>query len=73
MGEPHYKLGDLGLIPRPEEHIPSNQDKVKEISATNQLGALKRVLTKSVAVQTVSAPKVSIFDNGHSYDRHSHP
>ncbi len=55
---PHYQLGDLGLIPRPSQPIPSNFDKMKELSTTTRLGSLKKVLTRSVAVQTVSAPKV---------------
>lgn len=56
---PHYQLGDLGLIPRPVHHIPTNMEQMKELSATTRLGNLKKVLTRSVAVQTVSAPKVS--------------
>lgn len=52
-----YQLGDLGLIPRPEQHIPTNLDKVRQIETT-RLGALKRVVNKSVATQTVSTAKV---------------
>ena len=55
---PHYQLGDLGLIPRPTQHIASNFERMQELSATTRLGTLKKVLTKSVAVQTNSAPKV---------------
>ena len=55
---PHYSLGDLGLVPRPKHHIPTNFEKMKELSETTRIGGLKKVLTKSVAVQTVSAPKV---------------
>lgn len=56
---PHYNLGDLGLIPRPKQHIPSHMDKMHDLSATTRLGALRKVLTRSVGIQTVSAPKVS--------------
>jgi len=58
---PHYQLGDLGLIPRPAHHIPTHLEQMKELSATTRLGNLKKVLTKSVAVQTVSAPKAMFF------------
>lgn len=58
---PHYQLGDLGLIPRPKNHIPTSVDKMRVLSATTRLGGLRKVLTKSVAVQTVSAPKVCIY------------
>ncbi|XP_064648997.1 cilia- and flagella-associated protein 157-like [Lineus longissimus] len=60
---PHYQLGDLGLIPRPEQHIPTSYDKMRELSATTRIGAggLKRVPMKSVAIQTVSAPKALFY------------
>jgi len=58
---PHYQLGDLGLIPRPAQHIPTNLEQMQELSATTRLGSLKKVLTKSVAIQTVSAPKAMFF------------
>ena len=58
---PHYQLGDLGLIPRPKEHIPTRYEQMKDLSTTTRLGTLKKVLTKSVAVQTVSTPKVGQF------------
>ena len=56
---PHYQLGDLGLIPRPKQHIPTSFEQMRVLSATTRLGNLKKVLTRSVAVQTVSAPKVN--------------
>ncbi|CAL1529656.1 unnamed protein product [Lymnaea stagnalis] len=58
---PHYQLGDLGLIPRPNQHVPTNMDKMKVISKIAKLGALRGVLSKSVATQTVSAPNALIF------------
>ena len=61
---PHYQLGDLGLIPRPAQHIPSHIERVKELSTNQRLGSLKKVLTKSVAVQTVSTPKVRYYHFG---------
>ena len=58
---PHYQLGDLGLIPRPKQPIPTSLDKMRVLSATTRLGGLRKVLCRSVGIQTVSAPKVSIF------------
>jgi len=58
---PHYSLGDLGLIPRPQHSIATAQDKMKVISRQSQLGALRGVLQKSVATQTVSAPKALFY------------
>ena len=58
--QPHYQLGDLGLIPRPAQNILSSVDKMKESATASRLGGLKKVLTKSVATQTISAPKVSL-------------
>jgi hypothetical protein len=54
----HYQLGDLGLIPRPKQPIPTSMDKMRVLSATTRLGGLRKVLCRSVGVQTVSAPKV---------------
>ena len=51
-------LGDLGLVPRPSHAIPTSMDKTKALSETTRLGSLRRVLTKSIGIQTVSAPKV---------------
>ncbi|KAK3087928.1 hypothetical protein FSP39_012548 [Pinctada imbricata] len=58
---PHYQLGDLGLIPRPKHHIPTSFDKMRVLSATTRLGGLRKVLTRSVGVQTVSAPKALFY------------
>jgi len=58
---PHYQLGDLGLVPRPSHAIPTSMDKTKALSETTRLGSLRRVLTKSIGIQTVSAPKALFF------------
>ncbi|CAG5115506.1 unnamed protein product [Candidula unifasciata] len=57
----HYTLGDLGLIPRPSQQISTNVDKMKAISQAVQLRSLRGVLQKSVATQTVSAPKALFY------------
>ena len=54
----HYQLGDLGLVPRPNHYIQTSVDRTRELTATTRLGGLKKVLTRSVAIQTVSTPKV---------------
>ncbi|XP_033758473.1 cilia- and flagella-associated protein 157-like [Pecten maximus] len=53
----HYQPGDLGMIPRPENPIPTSLEKMRVKSATTRLGELRKMLTNSVGVQTVSAPK----------------
>lgn len=58
---PHYQLGDLGLIPRPKQAIPTSLDKMRVLSATTRLGGLRKVLCRSVAIQTVSAPKAMFY------------
>ena len=58
---PHYQLGDLGLIPRPKQHIPTSFEQMRVLSATTRLGNLKKVLTRSVSTQTVSAPKALFY------------
>ena len=62
----HYQLGDLGLIPRPKQPIPTSMDKMRVLSATTRLGGLRKVLCRSVGVQTVSAPKVRTYIEGES-------
>ena len=59
----HYKLGDFGIVPRPEVHMQSNREMMRDVAHAKTLGTLKKVLTRSVAVQTVSAPKVIITLN----------
>ncbi|XP_076436256.1 cilia- and flagella-associated protein 157-like [Babylonia areolata] len=58
---PHYSLGDLGLIPRPKQNIPTFLERTQTLSATTRLGGLRKVLTRSVASQTVSAPKALFY------------
>ncbi|KAJ8300128.1 hypothetical protein KUTeg_021647 [Tegillarca granosa] len=58
---PHYQLGDLGLIPRPKQQIPTSLDKMRALSATTRLGGLRKVLTRSIGIQTVSAPKALFY------------
>ena len=49
---PHYKLGDLGIVPR-------SHPKLGERTRTTSPLAPIRKQMRSVGVQTVSAPKVS--------------
>ncbi|GFS18027.1 cilia- and flagella-associated protein 157 [Elysia marginata] len=58
---PHYVLGDLGLIPRPTQNITTSVDKMRHIAQASKLGSLRGVLHKSVATQTVSAPKALFY------------
>ena len=56
----HYKMGDFGIVPRPDVHMQTNREIMKDVTQAKTLGTLKKVLTRSVAVQTVSAPKVTL-------------
>ncbi|XP_059140078.1 cilia- and flagella-associated protein 157-like isoform X1 [Physella acuta] len=58
---PHYSLGDLGLIPRPNQQIPTSLDKIKVSSKQNKLGTLRGVLSKSVATQTSSGANTILY------------
>ncbi|XP_069122408.1 cilia- and flagella-associated protein 157-like [Argopecten irradians] len=57
----HYQPGDLGMIPRPENPIPTSLEKMRVKSATTRLGELRKMLTNSVGVQTVNAPKALYY------------
>lgn len=53
---PHYKMGDLGLVPRPKPSaFPS--DKTRQMSATSRLNRLQGVKSRSVGIQTTSSAK----------------
>ncbi|XP_025112375.1 cilia- and flagella-associated protein 157-like [Pomacea canaliculata] len=58
---PHYNLGDLGLVPRPSQAVPTFTERVHGLSATTHLRSLRKVLTRSVGVQTVSTPKALFY------------
>lgn len=51
---PHYKLGDLGIVPRSHPKLGERP------GASSPLAPISRQ-TRSVGVQTVSAQKVSAF------------
>lgn len=55
---PHYELGDLGLVPRGDEYLMTNTDKMNFIQPQKELRALKKVTRKSVSTQTIDATKV---------------
>ncbi|GFO48575.1 cilia- and flagella-associated protein 157 [Plakobranchus ocellatus] len=70
-GLPHYVLGDLGLIPRPTQTITTSVEKMRHITHAAQLGSLRGVLQKSVATQTVSAPKALFYADQLSGKQHT--
>jgi len=53
-----YQLGDVGLVPRPGQHITSNTEKMKSME-DDQAKTLRRVANKSISTQTASATKVT--------------
>jgi len=63
----HYQLGDLGIIPKPDQYIPTYFEKMRDATAVQQLGSLKKVLTRSVGVQTISTQKVGTIVNQQIY------
>ncbi|XP_072176647.1 cilia- and flagella-associated protein 157-like [Diadema setosum] len=53
---PHYRMGDLGLVPRPKPStFPS--DTTRQLSATSRLNRLQGVKSRSVGIQTTSSAK----------------
>ncbi|XP_033116447.1 cilia- and flagella-associated protein 157-like [Anneissia japonica] len=51
---PHYKIGDLGLVPRPKPKFYGS-DKTRQLSATSRLNRLQGVKSRSVGVQAADA------------------
>ncbi|CAF0843075.1 unnamed protein product [Brachionus calyciflorus] len=58
---PHYKIGDLGIVPRENDHIFTNYEKMKFIYPRKELNNLQKLIKKSVSTQTVDFTKASIF------------
>lgn len=58
---PRYHLGDLGLVPRLADVIPTKVEMTRGREEQSHADGMRRVLTKSVSVQTVSAPKALFF------------
>lgn len=52
----HYKVGDLGLVPRPQQMTSSLVDKVTQLSSTSRLGLL-RPFSKSAPTKFSCLPK----------------
>ncbi|XP_035683625.1 cilia- and flagella-associated protein 157-like [Branchiostoma floridae] len=57
----HYRLGDLGLVPRQKDTISSVGQKVGGLSKTTRLAPIRSSRPKSVGVQTFSSPKAMFF------------
>ncbi|XP_067825600.1 cilia- and flagella-associated protein 157 isoform X2 [Heptranchias perlo] len=56
---PHYKVGDLGLVPRPKQMSASLSEKVGPLSKTTRLGLL-RPFSKSAPTQMSCMPQDSV-------------
>ena len=56
---PHYKLGDLGIVPPPKPKLGQRLG-----AASPSLGPVQSRRTRSIGVQTVSAQKVSCQRSG---------
>lgn len=59
-GLAHYNLGDLGFVPRLSQQIPTSLDKMRSLIPVQQAGA-RRLFTRSIGVQTMSATKALFF------------
>merc|ERR1719494_701393 len=55
---PHYKLGDLGIVPRPKPKLDTLHH---SLSPTRTGEAYKKPPTRSIGVQTISAQKAMFF------------
>ncbi|XP_048414638.1 cilia- and flagella-associated protein 157 isoform X1 [Stegostoma tigrinum] len=55
---PHYKVGDLGLVPRPKQMSPSIAEKVGQLSKTTRFGLI-RPFAKSAPTEMTCLPKDS--------------
>ena len=57
----HYELGDLGIVPRQDEHIMTNYEKKLKLKPTKELNSLQKLTKKTVATQTIDHVKASLF------------
>ena len=55
---PHYKMGDLGIVPRKEEHLLTNYEKFKLKTTQKELGNIQKLTRKTVATQTIDFTRV---------------
>ncbi len=55
---PHYELGDLGIVPRKNEQILSNYEKIKLGHPQKELDSLKKLTRKTVGTQTIDFTRV---------------
>ncbi|XP_067867953.1 cilia- and flagella-associated protein 157 [Heterodontus francisci] len=61
---PHYKVGDLGLVPRPKQMPPSLADKVGQLSKTTRLGLLRPFSTSAPTQTTCLSKDSATADHG---------
>ena len=57
---PHYKMGDLGIVPRKEEHLLTNYEKLKLKNPQKELGNIQKLIRKTVATQTIDFTRVNL-------------
>jgi len=69
----HYKLGDLGLVPRQEQCMSAGSTS-RQLLTTDRRTLSKKVPCHSVATQTISAIKVNLSSfMSHDWILNSHP
>jgi hypothetical protein len=58
----HYELGDLGIVPRKDEHIMTNFEKKQKLKPTKELNNLQKLTKKTVSTQTIDHVKVKYLE-----------
>jgi hypothetical protein len=58
----HYELGDLGIVPRKDEHIMTNFEKKQKLKPTKELNSLQKLTKKTVSTQTIDHVKVIFLE-----------
>ena len=56
--KPHYQLGDLGVVPKQNEHLLTNVEKSK-MTVQKELRNLQKLTKRTIGTQTIDFTKVS--------------
>lgn len=58
---PHYELGDLGIVPKQNEHLLTNTEKIKLNNSRREINNVQKVTKRTVATQTIDFTRASLF------------
>jgi hypothetical protein len=59
--------GDIGIVPRENEKILTNFEKMKTLNPQRELNNLQKVIKKSVSTQTIDFVKVTFIELRNDY------